>query len=282
MSSQAKTIAGVAVVAVVGLLALVMMGPLVALLVLVAGGLAVVVVLQRSNDGVAKLPSRSRSRGRSRNDDDTTDLLRSATSTVQPLTTWTPPDALAPWTPPTGIGDEETSSTGFAPPAPEAPSPNADFWSTEEAALTDFSDLAEPAADESTSWLDEPITTDDAFTTQDTVTTQPDAWQDGSTWDDSNVTVEGNPLDDLARLDDIDVIAELERLDGNERTDTGPQPKPSLFGAPSDFVRINEDVSSADDIMAASQATELQVEQEDNSELAKLLAKVQARLAAYE
>ncbi len=45
---------------------------------------------------------------------------------------------------------------------------------------------------------------------------------------------------------------------------------------------INEDVSSADDIMAASQATELHVEQEDNSELAKLLAKVQARLAAYE
>jgi hypothetical protein len=35
--------------------------------------------------------------------------------------------------------------------------------------------------------------------------------------------------------------------------------------------------------MAASQATELQVEQnDDNSELAKLLAKVQARLAAYE
>ena len=50
-----------------------------------------------------------------------------------------------------------------------------------------------------------------------------------------------------------------------------------VFEAP-----INEDVSSADDIMAASQATELQVEEDDNSELAKLLAKVQARLAAYE
>ncbi len=49
---------------------------------------------------------------------------------------------------------------------------------------------------------------------------------------------------------------------------------------------IDENVESADDIMAASQATELHVEEEDtggdNSELAKLLAKVQSRLAAYE
>ena len=49
---------------------------------------------------------------------------------------------------------------------------------------------------------------------------------------------------------------------------------------------IDENVESADDIMAASQATELHVEDEDaggdNSELAKLLAKVQSRLAAYE
>ncbi|MCU0267507.1 MAG: hypothetical protein MUF83_02555 [Acidimicrobiales bacterium] len=51
-----------------------------------------------------------------------------------------------------------------------------------------------------------------------------------------------------------------------------------------DEVVIDENVSSADDIMAASAATELHVD--DNagadSELAKLLAKVQARLAAYE
>jgi hypothetical protein len=53
-----------------------------------------------------------------------------------------------------------------------------------------------------------------------------------------------------------------------------------MFGRPSP---INEAVSSADDIMAGSKATELQVQQDDdNSELAKLLAKVQARLAAYE
>lgn len=53
---------------------------------------------------------------------------------------------------------------------------------------------------------------------------------------------------------------------------------------------VNEDVESADDIMAASHATELSVVKEpaaaggpgENSELAKLLAKVQARLSAYE
>jgi hypothetical protein len=233
--------------------------------------LGVVVVLQRSNDGAAKLPSRSRSRSRN---DDTTDLLRSATSTVEPLTTWTPPDALKPWTPPTGTEADEASIDALAPAPPEGPSPDADFWSTDETALTGFSDLAEPSADESTSWLDEPATVEDTFATPTS------EWQDGSTWDDSNVAVDGNPLDDLARLDEIDVIAEFERLDGTERT--GPEPSTSLFGVPADLTPINEDVSSADDIMAASQATELQVQQEDNSELAKLLAKVQARLAAYE
>lgn len=53
---------------------------------------------------------------------------------------------------------------------------------------------------------------------------------------------------------------------------------------------INEDVASADDIMAASQATEVHFDDGeadsgsdgDNSELARLLAKVQERLAAYE
>lgn len=56
----------------------------------------------------------------------------------------------------------------------------------------------------------------------------------------------------------------------------------SLISSP-----INEDVASADDIMAASEATELHIAGEEesggeDSELARLLAKVQARLAAYE
>ena len=103
-----------------------------------------------------------------------------------------------------------------------------------------------------------------------------DPWADGSTWDGASVATDTNPLDEIARLDEVDVIAELERLDEQEA-----KPSTSLFDV-GHVAPINEDVTSADDIMAASQATELQVESEDNSELAKLLAKVQARLAAYE
>jgi hypothetical protein len=45
---------------------------------------------------------------------------------------------------------------------------------------------------------------------------------------------------------------------------------------------VNEDVADADDIMAASQATELHLENGEQTELQKLLAKVQIRLSAYE
>ena len=45
---------------------------------------------------------------------------------------------------------------------------------------------------------------------------------------------------------------------------------------------VNEDVAGADDIMAASQATELHLADGEQTELQKLLAKVQIRLSAYE
>jgi hypothetical protein len=116
-----------------------------------------------------------------------------------------------------------------------------------------------------------------------------------SSWDDGEAAVDTvNPLDDLERLDDVDVIAEVERIEAREagsvteieEVEYEPEPaaepevEPSggLFSVPAP---IKEDVRSDDEIMAASQATELSVA-DDNSELAKLLAKVQARLAAYE
>ena len=306
MSKQAKTVTGVVIVAIAALLAMVMMGMLVALLVLVAGGLAVAVMLQRSEDDRPRpAKPKSRSRGRST---DTNDLLRSATSTVEPLTTWTPPDALKPWTPPADA--ERHRPLGRAGPAAAGRSRRQcarDFWSTTGPELTGFADLAEPTTAEPTTmancrrgstspWsttlsaragfgtdngfgtaTDDEATTDDRFGTA-----EPSAWADGSTWDDSGVAADSNPLDDLAGLEDIDVIAEFERLDGQEAP--APAPSTSMFDVPAPVFEtpINEAVSSADDIMAASQATELQVEEDDNSELAKLLAKVQARLAAYE
>jgi len=84
-------------------------------------------------------------------------------------------------------------------------------------------------------------------------------------WDDTEFT----SLDEAAPLEpEIDTQAEIDFA-------------ASLISTP-----INEDVASADDIMAASVATELHIEEApvegDDSELARLLAKVQARLAAYE
>jgi hypothetical protein len=110
-----------------------------------------------------------------------------------------------------------------------------------------------------------------------------------------------NPLADLDRLDDIDPIAEVERIDAirlDERADDivvedepiiEEQAAPSKGGfsfSAAPPVIHEEEIKTADDIMAASQATELTVPDESagdgDSELAKLLAKVQARLAAYE
>lgn len=287
MSKEAKTVVGLVVVAVLVLGAFLTMGMLVAFGVLIAGGLAVAALMQRSDAGPAPLRSRPR-----RNE--TTDLLHSATSTIEPLTTWTPPDALKPWSPPT---DPEAGpapapptdpavprdfATDFAPAPPDAEAPP-DFWSTTAPSVADFSDLAEPGTtDQPSSWLDDPFRTGQTAPSETAPSeTAPDetTWADGSTWDGSKIAADSNPLDDLARLDDIDVIAEFERLDERE---TPARPGFDSLPPLDALLPINEAVSSADDIMAASQATELQVEEDDNSELAKLLAKVQARLAAYE
>jgi len=119
-------------------------------------------------------------------------------------------------------------------------------------------------------------------------------WQDGSTWDSRDVALDANPLDELDRLDDVDVVAEVERLEATtfhediwetdlDAADGDREGSASVTTL--SVPRINEDVHTAEDIMAASHATELSITGSgpgDNSELAKLLAKVQARLAAYE
>jgi hypothetical protein len=261
VTKQAKTVTGIVIVAVVALGAMLVMGLVIGLGIAVVGGLAVVAVLQRTEDGPPRRPRPQRLASRKR--DTTTDLLHSATSTVEPLTTWTPPDSLQPWTPP--VDDAPAPPSDVQTDVVESPA-DRDFWAPN-TSVTDFSDLAGTDTTEPTSWLDEPATDEQS-------------WADGSTWDDSAVSVDTNPLDELARLDEIDVIAEFERLDEREA------PATSMFDVPAPVLEpvtpINEAVSTADDIMAASQATELHVEEDDNSELAKLLAKVQARLAAYE
>ena len=79
-------------------------------------------------------------------------------------------------------------------------------------------------------------------------------------------------------------MAEVVRID--EREASGPAPLEGItFGGRELDIHgnaVNEAVTGADDIMAASQATELHLADGEQTELQKLLAKVQIRLSAYE
>jgi hypothetical protein len=150
---------------------------------------------------------------------------------------------------------------------------------------------------------------------EETASNQWDSWDND--WDansNSDTIVEENPLAELDRLDEIDPVAEIERLDSltkeesydsptgldsaeeidkfdfdeaelDLQTDVASAEESDSFSFGSAPGVINEDeIKTADDIMAASEATELTVPVADGgeSELARLLAKVQARLSAYE
>lgn len=114
--------------------------------------------------------------------------------------------------------------------------------------------------------------------------------------DEPEEELDTSTFDELASFDDLDAVAEVDTyevaadsgtdVEYEEAVEAEVEAEPvrtSLFSAPAP---IREDVSSADDILEASHATELHIGDEpgaaDNSELAKLLAKVQSRLAAYE
>lgn len=99
-------------------------------------------------------------------------------------------------------------------------------------------------------------------------------------------------LEELERIDEfVEAEAEAAAL---EETEAAAREEPidqvedeEALGVGAPVIDEIEDVHSDDDIMKASHATELSVTGaaaggSDNSELAKLLAKVQSRLAAYE
>ncbi len=184
----------------------------------------------------------------------------------QPLAPWSPDGGLNAWTPPVSL-------TGLPDAAPEAPP----IVPTE----------PEPVA-ETHSWSD-------SWSNDDT-------WNATSTWDSAPASTETNPLDELQGLDTLDPIAEVERIEARSNDETITDFTPSStddspkggfsFGEAHraatdehlDFQanHVNEDVAGADDIMAASQATELNLAEGEQTELQKLLAKVQIRLSAYE
>ncbi|WP_334143260.1 hypothetical protein [Rhabdothermincola sp.] len=247
MGRQAKAIAGVAVIALIAAVVFLKVDALAGVGVLVVGVLGGVVVLRRTADRASA--GEGESKGKRAKAGTPLDLIG---DTSLPLTS-SPAAPLPTWTPPSQLVGDQTSARGTV-------------W-----------DDGSPSWDSGQSW--------DADS----------SWDEGDDWSAGEVALDRNPLDALDRLDEVDVVAEVERIEARgahlDDYTEDLQPVSIQDRAGNDTLAsrvvspINENVSSADDIMAASQATELTVvapAAADNSELAKLLAKVQARLAAYE
>jgi hypothetical protein len=221
-----------------------------------------------------------------------TEADRSNTGTLAPndgLAPWSPDGGLNAWTPPTDLATPpaapsyEPPAPTYEPPAPQAPAYEAPAYEAPayEAPAYEAPAYEAPAheapAHEPVS-EPEPAATgawDDSWDS--TVSWAPEAEPavDGPVDHYASPQVDSNPLDDLVGLDALDPIAEVERIEGRST---------SLFGGDPHFQApiINEQVSTADDIMAASHATELNLADGEQTELQKLLAKVQIRLSAYE
>jgi hypothetical protein len=167
---------------------------------------------------------------------------KASTATAEPLATWEG-EGLTPWTPPESEADDVDEIELDASDLEELDRID-DFFDSEPEAESQTEELSDLDLDE---LLDTEAAPEDEFDAFD-----PDAFSKSS-FRDSLV-----PADDIDEHDDVDMFDDLAEL---------------------------EDVHTDDDIMKASEATSLEVTGAaggDNSELAKLLAKVQSRLAAYE
>ncbi len=242
MSKESKILIGAGAVVVVALIVAVAVSLTAGLVVCALGLIGAFVALRVSKPDTDDPFAEARSEA----DDQQVGNL----STDQTLAPWSPEGGLNAWTPPVSL-------TGL----PDAPplAPGAPIQAPED----------EPAPEPTSTWSNE--------------------WSnDDSSWD-SAYTAEAapstdtNPLDELQGLDNLDPIAEVERIEARS-TEEPPAPTteaPFSFGGVS-APTVNEDVAGADDIMAASQATELHLADGEQTELQKLLAKVQIRLSAYE
>lgn len=293
---------GGAVVVVLAFLAYLMLGGLVALLVIVVGGLGIAALYQRSKDAegggsVKEKTGRGKKapKGKAKLDQilseqggDTATKKKPSSPAGGGLPTWNP-TGLDTWKPPSLSGSDDVE-------AEEAEPSQWDSWDN------DWEEGSESGT--ATATLDDEER--DVFE-EDHELPRVGALDD-------------NPLDALDRLDDIDPIAEVERIEGigadedydplgsldtaeelditefeeefeeyEEAADEPAEEAPAKSGGFSFSSAppvVNESVASDDDIMAASAATEVHIEDagagDGDSELAKLLAKVQARLSAYE
>jgi hypothetical protein len=256
VSKESKVLIGVGAVVVVGLI-LALTASKTLGLVVVAAGLIGAFVSMRVGPGKAEDPFAD---ARSEADEAQVGNL----TPNQPLAPWSPDGGLNAWTPPvslTGMPD--------APPLPPA------------------APVVEP--------LDEPV--EEPTSTWSNEWNNDDSWQSTTAYTNGSSTAhDTNPLDELQGLDHLDPIAEVERIEARSTEEPAPEAPAEGGGfgfgsatraANEEMIElhasmVNEDVAGADDIMAASQATELHLADGEQTELQKLLAKVQIRLSAYE
>lgn len=284
MSRESKVLIGVGALVVIGLVLALMGQTTIGVIAVLIGLVAGVAALRftKADDGEDPFAAVR------------TEADRTNTGTLPPndgLAPWSPDGGLNAWSPPTDLATPPAAPTyeppAALPPAHEAPayeSPTYESPAYEspayEAPAYESPAHEAPAYEPVAEPEPEPVATgawDDSWDS--TVSWSPEAEADAAV--DRPVDhygspqVDSNPLDDLVGLDALDPIAEVERIEGRST---------SLFGGDPHFQApiINEQVSTADDIMAASQATELNLADGEQTELQKLLAKVQIRLSAYE
>jgi hypothetical protein len=298
VSRESKVLIGVGALVVIGLILALIGQPTIGVIAVLIGLVAGVVGLRFTKPDASDPFAEAR-----------TEADLSNTGTLSPsdgLAPWSPDGGLNAWTPPTDLASPPAptydapveQAPTYEAPRYDAPAETPSYESPTYEAPT-YASLAEPEApaepagtgswddgwDSTVSWAPEAETTlESRADHQQPDYPQPDHSQaDYSQADYSQAGhetslhgSESNPLDDLVGLDALDPIAEVERIEGRSGSLFGGDP---TFQAPI----INEQVSTADDIMAASQATELNLSgSEEQTELQKLLAKVQIRLSAYE
>jgi len=254
VSRESKVLTGVGVVILLGLIVTIAVSHTIGLFMILAGIAGAILSLRLTRGDTSDPFADARSEA------DETQVGNITPS--QPLAPWSPDGGLNAWTPPVSY-----TSLPDAPPASPVPP------------ATPVVEPLEPAA-ETSSWND--------------TWSNDDSWSNTTTWDSAPSSTETNPLDELQGFDTLDPIAEVERIEARSNDDYRAEAPPAAapaeetfetfsFGnAGRAFEKVNEDVSGADDIMAASQATELHLADGEQTELQKLLAKVQIRLSAYE
>ncbi len=243
MNRESKVLIGVAVLAVVGLFLALSTSPTLGVVVISVGLVGGVVFLRVTRP-------------------DQTDPFADARSAADEANVGniTPAEPLAPWSPQGGLG-AWTTPADLAPPTPTVES------TYERLDEPTYEPTVEPTVQPTTNWDDT-------------------SWEQSVTWDPPKRTApaETNPLDDLVGFDRMDPVAEVERIEERESIAPAPMGGITFGGFELDMHgnAVNEAVTGADDIMAASQATELHLANSEQTELQKLLAKVQIRLSAYE